>query len=169
MTASPRYAFAVAILLTTGAGDSCGNPSPSAPVPKGPVVVDVTLSEYRFGFTKPTLIGRTEFRFVNEGRKEHRPSLIPLSEDFPPIDEQVRGHERRVITPVAGVVTRPPGTQGGFAVDLEPDRRYAFVCFVRDEDGRSHAVEGMTAEFRTPPEPIAAQKQQARGRVSGDR
>jgi hypothetical protein len=40
---------------------------------------------------------------------------------------------------------------GAFAVDLEPGERYAFVCFARDpDDDQSHALQGMTSEFRTP-------------------
>lgn len=56
---------------------------------------------------------------------------------------------RRAIAPFASVKTRPPGASTTFAVDLHPGVRYAFVCFVDGPDGVSHALLGMSAEFRT--------------------
>lgn len=109
------------------------------------------MREYRFEYPPAVPSGRVVFRLVNAGRREHQPDLLPLGDDFPPIDEQVRGEQRRVVTPFAGVPPRGPGETGTFAVDLAPGQRYAFVCFAEDPDGRSHALEGMTSEFRTPP------------------
>lgn len=88
------------------------------------------------------------FRIRNVGSIPHRLAVVPLPEDFPPIQEQLRGSERRFIDPIAGIYQRLPGSTGTFAVDLAPGRRYAMICFVVDPDDKSHAVKGMTSEFR---------------------
>lgn len=118
------------------------------PRPVGPPVITVTMREYAFELSGPLPAGRVIFRMVNEGREVHRPSLLALDDDIPPIDVQVRGSERRFIPPFAGVNARLPGAKGTFAVNLEPGRRYAFVCFAQAPDGQSHSIKGMTWESR---------------------
>ena len=138
---------------------ACQGSSDEPALPPSPAVVTVTMREYRFEIDRTVPRGRVVFRLVNGGRLRHQPDLIPLAEELPPIDEQVRGQRRAVITPFAGVAGRDPGEVGTFAVDLEPGQRYAFVCFARDpDDGQSHALQGMTSEFRPPgkPEPSPA-------------
>lgn len=108
------------------------------------------MEEYRFKYDKNIPAGRVVFEVVNTGRVSHRLSLLPLADDLPPIDVQLRGAERRVIEPFAGVNALRPRTRGAFAVDLLPGVRYAMVCFLVDEsDRQSHALKGMTSEFRT--------------------
>ncbi len=108
------------------------------------------MDEYRFVYDDNIPPGRVVFDVTNAGRIPHRLSLLPLTEDFPPIDVQVRGSERRFINPFAGIPPREPGERGTFAVELAPGVRYALVCFlVDDQDNQSHAVKGMTSEFRT--------------------
>jgi hypothetical protein len=92
--------------------------------------------------------GRVVFRFVNVGEEKHRPSLLPLPEDVPPIGEQLRGSERRAAVPFAGIREVEPGESGTFAVDLSPGQRYALICFAIAPDGESHALKGMSSEFR---------------------
>ncbi len=106
------------------------------------------MSEYRFEYQPAVPSGRVVFQVVNVGRVDHKLSLLPLAEDFPPIDAQLHGPERVVMSPFADVPLRPPGATGTFAVDLEPGRRYAFICFLRDPDGQPHALKGMNSEFR---------------------
>ena len=108
----------------------------------------VTLTEYRITYSPPVAAGRVVFRFTNKGKLVHQPDLLPLGEEVPPIDEQLRGDERVAVAPFAGIPPRNPGETGSFAVDLVPGQRYAFVCFARDPNGASHALKGMTAEFR---------------------
>lgn len=117
------------------------------PPPPAPVVV-VTMREFRFDYPPKVPAGRVVFRFVNAGRLIHRPSLLPLAEDLPSLDEQLRGGQRRPVTPFAGILDRGPGQSASFAVDLAPGRRYGIICFVRDADGSSHALKGMNTEFR---------------------
>lgn len=106
------------------------------------------MDEYRFEHDLPVPAGRVIFRIRNVGSITHRLAVVPLPEDFPPIQEQLLGTERRFIGPVAGIYERRPGSTGTFAVDLAPGQRYAMICFVVDLDEKSHAVKGMTSEFR---------------------
>lgn len=137
--------LAAVLLAVVGvAGCSVG----VAPVlPPSPPVVEVGLREYAFDFDGPVPAGRVLLRVRNTGTVGHRVSLVPLSEDIPPIEEQLRGDERRVISPFAGVPVRDPGQEGVFAVDLVAGQRYALLCFVAAPDGQSHAVKGMASEF----------------------
>lgn len=135
----------VAVTITVG-----GCSSPRAPLVEGPPIVEIRMTDNRFQYPQPVPAGRVVFVVRNAGRVDHRLAMVPLPDDFPPIDEQVRGSVRRTMAPYAGVSTRAPGTRGTFAVDLVPGQRYAMVCFVRDEDGRTHAQKGMTAEFHPP-------------------
>lgn len=138
----PWLWVALAILAACGKGAD-----PVLPVP--PPVVAVEMTEYRFDYEGPIPSGRVVFRVHNAGRVEHRLSILPLGEDFPPIDEQLRGTKRRAVSPYAGVPNRRPGERGTFAVDLVAGRRYAMICLVVDTpDGQSHALKGMTSEFR---------------------
>lgn len=145
-----RVGVAALLMVVLGA---CKGSSEEPALPPRPAMVTVTMREYRFEYDPVVPRGRVVFRFVNAGRLTHQPDLIPLTEDVPPIDQQVRGERRAVVTPFAGIAAREPGEAGTFAVDLEPGQRYAFVCFARDpDDGQSHALQGMTSEFRPPGE-----------------
>jgi hypothetical protein len=124
--------------------------------PPSPAVVEVTMRDYAFDFDEPVAAGRAVFRFTNAGSVDHRASLVPLPDDLPPIDEQLRGDQRRTVPSLAGINDRPPGQTGTFAVDLVEGRRYALVSFNRGDDGELYARKGMAAEFRaggpaTPP------------------
>lgn len=135
--------------LTSACGGSAG---PEVPLPASPPAVAVTTSEYQFQYTGLIPAGRVVFQVRNEGSLWHELALLPLSDQLPPIDAQLRGSERQAIRPFAGAAPQPPGATGAFAVNLDPGRRYAFVCFVRDPDNATHAVKGMSLEFRTPPD-----------------
>lgn len=142
--AAARAVIVLGLLAT-----SCGGQQ--SRLPPLPHVVDVTMEEYRFKYEMNIPAGRVVFNVVNNGRVAHRLSLLPLDEDVPPIDVQLKGSERRIIEPFAGVPTLEPGERGTFAVDLVPGVRYAMVCFLVDEfDDTSHAIKGMNSEFRTP-------------------
>lgn len=137
------------LLAAVLAGSCQQTASEQHALPPGPPRVVVTMEDYRYEFDRTVPAGRVVFEFLNVGLVKHRPVLIPLPEDVPPIEEQIRGEDRRVAAPFAGVPTLEPGERGTFAVDLAPDRRYALVCFERDADGTSHARQGMVSEFRT--------------------
>lgn len=95
----------------------------------------------------PVPRGRVVLEARNAGQFNHRLSVVPLPEDLPPLDEQLRGSERRFVDQLASTSERLPGQRGVVAVDLAPGR-YAFMCFVVDPDGVSHALKGMFSEFR---------------------
>lgn len=116
------------------------------PAPPPEVVVD--MHEYRYEHQQSIPAGRVVFRFLNEGNEVHRPVLLPLSEEVPPILEQVRGDVRAAVAPFARVPPRQPGDTGTFAVDLVPGQRYALICFARTADNTSHAVLGMASDLR---------------------
>lgn len=139
-----RVAALVAVAVALG---SCQASAEKA-VPAGPPVVTVTMTEFSYHYDRTIPSGRVIFRMVNAGHLVHEPNLFPLSDDVPPIDQQVRGDTRQAVAPFAGVVARQPGQVGSFAVDVEPGQRYAFVCFARTPDNQSHAKLGMAIEFR---------------------
>ncbi len=118
-------------------------------LPPSPHVVVVTMDEYAFAYDPTVPAGRVVFEFINVGEMAHRPSLLPLSESVPPIQEQLRGSQREAVSPFASVPTLKPGEKGTFAVNLAPGQRYALICFATNPDGQSHALLGMSSEFRS--------------------
>lgn len=105
------------------------------------------MREYGFDHATQLAAGRLVFRVTNSGTIPHSLVLVALPEDVPPIGEQLRSGNRRGVSTFAQVPQRPPGSRDTFAVDLIPGR-YAFVCFVTDPDGVSHALKGMSSELR---------------------
>lgn len=116
-------------------------------LPPSATVVDVHMEEYRFVYDKSIVPGRTIFKVTNSGKEDHSIVMFPVSDDFPPIDAQLHGDERRTVEPMAQVFPRKPGESGSFAVDLQPGQRYVFLCLIAASDGQSHALKGMNSEF----------------------
>jgi len=104
------------------------------------------MSEYRFDH-KPIPKGRVVFHVVNHGHIAHRMSVVPLPDDLPPILDQLRGSERRTLSTLAAIPDTAPAASGTVAADLVPGR-YAFICFITEPGGESHAQKGMATEFR---------------------
>ncbi len=117
-----------------------------APLPAAPARVDLGLEEFRFIHAPEVAAGRVVVEFHNTGGLAHEMALVVLPEDFPPIDEQLRGESRQATRPLIDI-TRPAGSTGTFAVDLAPGR-YAFICFQQDVDGVRHYLKGMSSEIR---------------------
>lgn len=111
-------------------------------------MVVVSMSEYRFDHERAIPAGRVIFVVRNVGREDHKLKFVALPEDFPPLNAQLHGAERRVLAPYAGVPVRRPGQAGAFAVDLVPGRRYGMICNLSTPSGGVHALEGMNSEFR---------------------
>lgn len=145
----PTLARGAALAAVAVALGSCQSSSGKA-LPAGPPVITVTMTEFDYKIDRPVPAGRVIFRMVNAGQQAHEPNLFPLSDDIPPIKQQVTGDRRIVATPSGGVKSRKPGTVGSFATDLEPGQRYAFVCFARTPQNQTHAQLGMAIEFRPP-------------------
>lgn len=156
--ALPFTAVLAAAGLLAASCSPTGDGGRPADLPASPPVVAVTLREYRFHLDPDVPAGRVVFRIRNAGKVAHRPALLPLEEDLPPLDEQLRGPVRLAVSPFAGVRTRAPGARGAFAVDLVPGTRYGLICFIRDPDGSSHALKGMSFEFRAPRPPSSSRR-----------
>lgn len=127
---------------------ACQEARQSAPLPAGPAVVEVRMGEYRFEYDEAIGNGRVLFRVANIGRVRHEMRLFPLTDDIPPIEEQLRSSNRRSIPPFAGISVLEPGAKTTFAADLAPGTRYALLCFVLDTKDTPHALLGMNSEFR---------------------
>lgn len=109
------------------------------------------MEEYRFDYDAGDIpAGRVVIRARNAGNEAHNMVMIPLAEDLPPIDVQLRGSERRLVEPFAGFYDRPPGDTGTFAVDLVAGQRYAMICTLPAPDDEPHWMKGMSSEFRVP-------------------
>ena len=141
-----RRAGVVSAVVATGLLTGACAARPGAPLPAPAHALEIGMQEYRFDYGSVPA-GRVVFRVSNHGRRYHRLSLIPLPPDLPPLVEQLRGKERRVLSTLAAVPDIRPGGEGTFAVDLSPGR-YGLVCFIVERDGTSHALEGMASEFR---------------------
>lgn len=126
-------------------GASCQSSRRS--LPAGPTTVEVIMSDHHFEYEPPAAPGRVVFEARNDGVSEHELVLVRLPDDLPPLAEQLRSRDRRVIPTIASLSSRPPGRTGTFAVDLEPGR-YGIICFVEDPGGVQHARKGMSSEFQ---------------------
>jgi hypothetical protein len=142
---------AVALLGVLGWGAVVSGP-PSQ-LPSDPPEVTVTLDENELQHTGPVPAGRVVFRVANRGDNPHRLSVWPLSDDEPPIGDQLTNDKTEIRAPFAGIAPLEAGETTAFAVNLEPDARYALVDTQgdpEDAEGRSYAQQGSHAEFRTP-------------------
>lgn len=149
----PERASAVSVgamlmAMLVGGGCAAKDDGGASYLPASSPVVTVAMKDHSFDHPDAIPSGRVVFEFRNLGSTTHRATLLPLPDDLPPIDEQLRGDDRRAIDPLAAIYERRPGRTGTFAVDLVRGQRYAFVCFVVGEDGISHARKGMSSEFR---------------------
>lgn len=115
--------------------------------PPPPQRVALSMTEYHYGYTAPKQAGRVVFDVVNAGKERHNLVVFALADDFPPIDEQLRGTDRRSTQPIAALPTLRPGERANYAFDVAPNQRYAFVCFVATADEVIHGTRGMNTEF----------------------
>ncbi|HEX6539576.1 MAG TPA: hypothetical protein VF155_10385 [Candidatus Dormibacteraeota bacterium] len=147
MRRATRWIAGAAIASATGVSlASCATP-PTAGLPPSPPTVDVAMRDYWFDFNGSSIPrGRVVFQISNAGRQYHQLALIPLPADFPPIQAQLRGADRRVVQELVSSPPLQPGKRDTFAAYLTPGR-WAFVDFFIGPEG-SHAAMGMGAEFR---------------------
>lgn len=146
----PSLLVALVVATTAAcASDDSREQVARPPAPEPAPVIRITMVDHRFELGAPVPAGRVVFEVENAGQSPHNLVMIPLPEDVPPIDVQLRGSERRLVEPFAGVYERAPGDTGTFAVDLLAERRYALICTVSAEDGQPHWMQGMATEFRT--------------------
>jgi len=108
------------------------------------------MVDHRFELDRPVPAGRVVFQITNDGQSAHDLIMLPLAEDVPPIAEQLRGSERRLVPPYHGIYERQPGDTDTSALNLLSGQRYAMICVVVGEDGEPYWKKGMATEFRTP-------------------
>lgn len=146
--------MAVGAALTTG---GCSPEQTQEPLPPEVPTVEVRLAEHDLLYESPVPAGRVVFRIHNAGDRVHRLALLPLPEDFPPLEEELANDSPRSVDPFARIPNLAPGETGTFAVDLAAGKRYAMVDFSKTSDGRTQAKLGVAAEFRpqkrSPPVP----------------
>lgn len=137
------------LALAVGVSSCQTSPRNSLPLPASPPVIDVTIRDDRIESGPLVPAGRVVFRVYNGGSTKHQLKMLPLDEDFPPIQVQLRGSERRVVSPFAGVPAIDPGSGSVFAVDVVPDTRYALFCLLPGRDGVPYGAKGVSIEFRS--------------------
>lgn len=141
----PVAAAAILMLASCSSG-----PTRPAALP-APPLVELEMREYRYQSSRAAAdmpAGRVNFRFRNVGDQGHQPTLLVLPDDVPPIEEQLKGTSRRNVPTLASNSGVSAGVTGALAVDLIAGQRYAFVCFVKNNDGKEHSQLGMAWEFR---------------------
>lgn len=150
----PKVLSACMAAVALVAGTGCSTPTPpTAALPGPPSFRPVSMREYSFGFQKPVQPGRIYFRVRNSGTVEHQLRLVRIPSDMPPLREQLsdQGLPRRVVDTLTILPPLEPGMRTVFAADLRSGR-YAFLCFLEEPGGFSHAMRGMHAEFEVGPD-----------------
>lgn len=114
--------------------------------PTRPGVAAVTMVDYRFAAPAQVPVGRVVFDVVNHGQHPHELVLVPLPQDFPPLNQQLHSNTRRALPTIAVLPALQPGGSGTFAVDLAAGR-YGIISFAQGSDGTIDALRGMNAEI----------------------
>jgi uncharacterized cupredoxin-like copper-binding protein len=112
----------------------------------------LTLSNYKFAFSKPVTAGRHVIRVVNDGPQAHEAVLFHLApgkkgEDIAHwVLTGMKGPPPGA--PVTGIAPMAPGKKNTLLVNLKPGS-YALMCFMPDaKDGKPHVVHGMIDNFK---------------------
>jgi hypothetical protein len=128
--------------------DVTGPAVAAAPLPGD---VEIKLTDYAFGVSKPLTAGAHVIRVVNDGQQTHEVMVIRLAPgktvaqvgawvekmDGPPPGE-----------PLSGVAGLGVGQSASFPLTLTPGE-YGLICFVPDaKDGKPHFVHGMMHQFK---------------------
>ena len=109
-----------------------------------------------YAFTMPTTLpaGPTLFAFRNEGRVHHELMLAALKPGVTLADaleaRRAGRDPREFLESGASVLYAGPGQRSTaqLLVDLEPGRRYAAICLMRDTDAAApHSEMGMVTEL----------------------
>lgn len=146
MPLRPRWlsllAAAAAALPLVG----CGRPA--IPLPPPPATVTLTASEYRITRQPAQLRqGRVVLDVTNAGRLAHQITVFPIPVGLSgTLDQQLRSARRIPASPLVVLPTLATTEHNKIALDLPPGR-YGLVCFLKDDDGTSHAVKGVNAEL----------------------
>lgn len=114
--------------------------------------VTLTLTNYKFTFSKPLTAGRHIIRVVNKGTQAHEAEIFRLNDGKRGIAvaQWVGGGMQGPppAAPITGITAEAPGKQNLLPVNLTPGN-YALLCFMPDaKDGKPHAMHGMIYDFK---------------------
>ena len=112
----------------------------------------LTLTNYKFTFSKPPTAGQHAIRVINDGTQPHEAVMFRLEagktgEDIAKwVSTGMQGPPPA--SPVTGISAEAPGKENTLLLDLSPGD-YALLCFVPDaKDGKMHAMHGMVYNFK---------------------
>lgn len=113
--------------------------------------LSLTLSNYKFTFSKPVTAGKHVIRIINDGSQPHEAELFHLApgkkgEDIAHwVLTGMKGPPPGA--PVTGIAPMAPGKKNTLLVNLKPGN-YALMCFMPDaKDGKPHVMHGMIDNF----------------------
>lgn len=119
----------------------------AAPLPGD---VEIKLTDYAFGLSKPLTAGQHVIRVVNDGQQSHEVMVIRLAPGKTAAQvaawvEKMEGPPPG--EPLSGVAGLGVGQSASFPLTLTPGE-YGLICFIPDaKDGKPHVAHGMVHEF----------------------
>jgi len=121
--------------------------------PEGAAEANVGLVEFAFNLDRLSFpAGDVTFQASDDGKQMHEMGIVKLPEGVT-LQQALEAEDPEGtlgVTDVAFFAPIDPGDQATWTVtDLEPGR-YAYACFIPDEDdpeGTPHALKGMVGEF----------------------
>ena len=120
----------------------------AAPLPGD---VEIKLTDYAFGLSKPLTAGQHVIRVVNDGQQSHEVMVIRLAPGKTAAQvaawvEKMEGPPPG--EPLSGVAGLGVGQSASFPLTLTPGE-YGLICFIPDaKDGKPHYVHGMVHQFK---------------------
>lgn len=127
---------------------AAGTAVAAAPLPGD---VEIKLTDYAFGLSKPLTAGRHVVRVVNDGQQTHEVMVIRLAPGKTAAQvaawvEKMEGPPPG--EPLSGVAGLGVGESASFPLTLTPGE-YGLICFIPDaKDGKPHYVHGMVHQFK---------------------
>jgi uncharacterized cupredoxin-like copper-binding protein len=120
--------------------------------PEGATEADIGLVEFAFNLNRLSFpAGDVTFQASDDGKQMHEMGIVKLPEGVS-VEEALQAEDPGAlgVEDIAHFGPVAPGAQATWTVkDLEPGR-YAYACFVPDQDdpeGTPHALKGMVGEF----------------------
>ncbi len=114
--------------------------------------LSLTLSNYKFAFSKPLTAGKHAIRVINHGNQPHEAVMFRLQpgktgEDIAKwVSTGMQGPPPAA--PVAGISAEAPNHENTLLLDVKPGD-YALLCFMPDaKDGKPHVAHGMIYNFK---------------------
>jgi uncharacterized cupredoxin-like copper-binding protein len=142
----PHVAHGMAKALTVVSNQNAGTAEPAADI-------NVTLSDYKFDFSKPLTAGKHTLKIETAaGQQPHEFTFFQLMPGKTAAD-LIKYVETGMAgpppaKPIGGVAGVAAGRASFYEVDLTPGE-YAIVCFLEDaKDGKPHFVHGMVQQIK---------------------